>query len=195
MTEQSLEWTDKDSDDEEEEQSDETVSGDEGESSFNQDLSRLLQYRHWNISKALIDRMDSIEPITREHQEKIRSMQYQLTSETYVLRTSYRGYSFHTYRPSDLERKSSDYVQQTSMYTFFQKISVAQPTVSHECLMNIIERVQTTFNDLLCSKCITYQQYEHMHLHRSDVELSYLFFVVHIEKVNHPRLPSFFRSS
>ena len=50
--------------------------------------------------------------------------------------------------------------------------------------MNIIERVQTTFNDLLCSRRMTYQQYEHMRLNRSDVELNYLFFVLHIQKVN-----------
>ena len=124
MTEQSVEWTDKDSDGEQE-QSDDTLSSDEDEPSFDQELSQLLQYRDWNIPTELIGSMDSTEPLTKEHEQKIRSIRYQLTRENYVLRTSYRGYSFHMYRTSDLERKSSDFIQQTSMYTFIQKINVA----------------------------------------------------------------------
>jgi hypothetical protein len=128
--------------------------------------------------------MDSTQPISEQHKQKILSMRHQLIKENYVLRTSYKGYSFHMYSVSDFERQVSKYMKQRGIYAYIKNINIRKPAVSQTCLMNIIEQVRKTFDHLLCSDGITLRQFEQMQFNRSEVEFSYLYFALDTKKVN-----------
>ncbi|CAF1330250.1 unnamed protein product, partial [Rotaria sordida] len=80
-------------------------------------------------------------------------------------------------------------MNQTSCYSFIFKLSRNYPTASQNRLAKILERVETTLNNLFQSKSITEAQYMAMKIDRSTVRTNYLYFVSDTHKEGIPVQP------
>jgi hypothetical protein len=157
---------------------------DDNELSYHHRVPSILDELDWNDITELIDGMDAKpgmslleRQLARMHKNTILSMRRQLTQKKHVMRASYKGYSFHTYAAKEFEEKSSNYIKNTGIYTCIDEVDPKNPEVSQRCLMNIVQQVDTTLQDLLHSKSISDRQYVLMHPKRSIVRLNYLHFV------------------
>ncbi|CAF3277688.1 unnamed protein product [Rotaria sp. Silwood2] len=179
-----MEYSDEAQEEEEEEEEEDYIvdahdfNHDKDEFTFDEKLPQLLQYLDWQDCSQLINNIDSIDLKSEQFRERILSMRYQLIKENDVLRTSYKGYSLHMFRIKDFQRLSWDYIKQNSIYTLIKKINTTKPTVSQQCLMKIVEQVETTLDDLFCSDVITQRQYDQMRVSRFEAELHYLIFAL-----------------
>ena len=169
---------------------------DDDELSFHHQVPHIFRDLDWDDVSGLIERMDSgsiSEPtrhLARQQKQTILFKRRQFPNEKLVMRSSFKNYSFHPYPASEFERKSSEYLQQRGdTYSLVQKINTTNSDVSQQCLVDIVRRVETTLNELLCCKLITDQQYVLMHPHRFDVRLNYLYFVPDTGKEGVPLEP------
>ncbi|CAF4175225.1 unnamed protein product [Rotaria sordida] len=148
------------------------------EFSFNQETCQLLQYIDLNGFSKLIDYMDSADQINEHLKQGIPHIRDHFMKETYVLRTSYKGYSLHIFPSNDFEILCSNYIKSTDIYKFIQNMNTIELIERDKFLFNMVEQVETKLNDLFCSNCITQRQYDQMRISRSEVELSYLVFAL-----------------
>ena len=169
---------------------------DDDELSFHHQVPHIFRDVDWNDVAALIDRLDSgpmSEParhLAQQQKQTILFKRRQLVNEKLVMRPSFKGYSFHTYPAREFERKSSEYLEQREdTYRLVQNINATSPNVSQQCLTDIVRRVETTLQELLCCKLITDQQYAWMQPRRSDIRLNYLCFVPDTYKEGVPLEP------
>ncbi|CAF1425737.1 unnamed protein product [Rotaria sordida] len=80
-------------------------------------------------------------------------------------------------------------MNQTGCYSFIFKLSCNYPTASQNRLAKILERVETTLNNLFQSKSITEAQYMAIKIDRSTVRMNYLYFVSDTHKEGIPVQP------
>lgn len=159
------------------------------ELSFHHQVHDILQDVDWNDMPALIAHMDAgpmnedARRMAQLHKETILLERQKLIDGNKIMRASYNNLQFHEYPASDFKRKSFRYIKQSGIYKCIGEINEINPKVSQKCLTNIVEQVEHTLNDLLCSKIITARQYVHMHMNRSIVQLNYLYFVPDTEQV------------
>jgi len=159
------------------------------ELSFHHKVHDIIQDVDWNDMPALIDRLDAgpmsedARQMAQFHKHTILSVRQKLIDKNLIMRASYNSHTFHEYPASDFKRKSFEYIRQSSIYKFIEKINEMNPIVSQTCLTNIVEQVEHTLEDLLCSKLITARQYIHMRVNRSYVQLNYLYFVPDTDQV------------
>ncbi|CAF1434591.1 unnamed protein product [Adineta steineri] len=78
---------------------------------------------------------------------------------------------------------------QTNCYSFLFKLSRSYPHASQNRLANIVDRVETTLNNLFHSKSITETQYNLMKINRTSVRMNYLYFVSQTHKEGIPVQP------
>ena len=157
---------------------------DDHELSYHHRVPSILDELDWNDITEVMDGMDAKpgmslleRQLARMHKHTILSMRRQLTEKKQVMRASYKGYSFHTYPRKEFEEKSSNYIKNTGIYTCIDEVDPKNPEASQRCLMNIVQQVDTTLQNLLHSKSISDRQYVLMHPKRSIVRLNYLHFV------------------
>ncbi|CAF1494537.1 unnamed protein product [Adineta steineri] len=79
---------------------------------------------------------------------------------------------------------------QTNCYSFLFKRSRSYLHASQNRLANIVERVETTLNNLFHSKSITETQYNLMKINRTSVRMNYLYFVSQTHKEGIPVQPN-----
>ena len=136
-----------------------------------------------------IDDMDRT-PTNRYERQKASRDKHELISirrhlriNNLVLRPAYKSTGYHVYSASDFQRKVSQFIKQTDVYSLVHKISQSYPDSSQRCLANIVDRVETTLKNLFHSKCISEAQYMKMNVNRSMVRMHYLYFVADTYKV------------
>lgn len=154
------------------------------ELSYHHRVPSILDELDWKDITEFIHDMDAKpgmnlleRQLPRMHKHTILSMRRKLTQKKHIMRASYKGYSFHTYAAEEFQEKSSNYIKNTGIYTCIGGVDPKNPEVSQKCLMNIVQQVDTTLQDLLHSKSISDRQYVLMHPKRSIVRLNYLHFV------------------
>jgi hypothetical protein len=163
---------------------------DDSKLSYHHKVPSVLDDLDWNDITQMIHNMDSMpsmnlhaRQMARLHKQKILSMRHKLSKEKLMMRASYKGYSFHTYSAKEFQQKASNYIEKTGIYKFINDVNPNNPKVSQKCLKEVIERVDTTLNDLLHCKSITDTHYLLMHPKRSIIRLNYLHFVPDTYKV------------
>jgi hypothetical protein len=136
-----------------------------------------------------INEMDQI-PTNRYERQKASHDKHELLSirrhlgiNNLILRPAYKGTGYHLYSASDFQRKVSQFMTRTDVYSLVYKVSRSYPDSSQKCLANIVDRIETTLNNLFHSKCITEAQYMKMNINRSMVRMHYLYFVADTYKV------------
>ncbi|CAF1342751.1 unnamed protein product [Rotaria sordida] len=126
-------------------------------------------------------RLESITRFERRqacyYQGKIQQIRQQLRDENLILRPIYKDIGYHVESSNNFYNKVNQFMKQTSSYSLVFKVSRSCPTASQNRLANIVERVETTLNNLLHSKSITETQYMAMKIDRSTVRMNYLYFV------------------
>jgi hypothetical protein len=115
--------------------------------------------------------------------QKLLSIRRYLADNNLILRPAYKGTGYHLYSAGDFERKVTRFMAQTNVYSLVNKISRSYPYTSQKCLADIVNRVETTLNNLFHSKCITEVQYKKMNISRSTVRMHYLYFIADTYKV------------
>ncbi|CAF3824497.1 unnamed protein product [Rotaria sp. Silwood1] len=123
------------------------------------------------------------------YQEKLQQIRQQLTDENLILRPIYKDIGYHEESVDIFYKKVNQFMNQTSSYSFVFKLSRSYPTASQKRLANIVERVETTLNNLFESKSITEAQYMAMKINRSTVRMNYLYFVPDTHKEGIPVQP------
>ncbi|CAF4303229.1 unnamed protein product, partial [Rotaria sordida] len=111
------------------------------------------------------------------YQNKLQQIRQQLRNENLILRPIYKDIGYHVESSDDFYNKVNEFMNQTSSYSFVFKLSRSYPTASQNRLVKIVERVETTLNNLLHSKSITEAQHMTMKIDRSTVRMHYLNFV------------------
>ena len=88
------------------------------------------------------------------------------------------------FKAKDFQRKATGYITQIGIYSFIQHLKGQNSErITQQCLINIIDRAETTLYALFCSKCLTKFQYNTMKPNRSQVQLNYLYFVPETNQV------------
>ncbi|CAF1394029.1 unnamed protein product [Adineta steineri] len=90
-----------------------------------------------------------------DYREKIRSIRRQLAIHNLILRPIYKGIGYHLNSINIFQKKTFKFMTQTNCYSFLFKLSRSYPHASQNRLANIVERVETTLNNLFHSKSIT----------------------------------------
>ncbi|CAF1279231.1 unnamed protein product [Rotaria sordida] len=169
---------------------------DGNELSYHHKVHSIFEYYDWDEIIKIIDHMNSkanmtfvAREIAQVQKENILSMRRYLKKEKLIMRASYEGYSFHTYLAKEFQEKASNYIQQSGIYQFINEIDIKNSTISHNCLNNIIQEVETTLNQLLYSKSINYYQYVFMDPKRIHIQLNYLHFVPDTSEKGDPLQP------
>ncbi|CAF2830114.1 unnamed protein product [Rotaria sp. Silwood2] len=190
------------SDDEEEEEIDnrrfpidEDNEDDKWSSPSNNELShhhlepQCLKNVDWNDLNDFICSMNEEHVDEDEHKHiriekgRLLLLRSKLMEDNMILRATYKGTGFHLCPVDIFQQKSSDFMLRTGAYSLIQELNVENQNMSQECLANIVNRVETTLNDLLHSKSITNIQYANMNTNRLLVRLNYLYFVPETHKV------------
>jgi hypothetical protein len=117
------------------------------------------------------------------YKEKIRSIRRQLADDNLILRPIYKGIGYHLDSIHIFQRKVSEFIAQTSCYSFVSNLSRFYSHPSHHRLADIVEQVETTLDNLFHSKSITETQYKMMKIDRTLVRMNYLYFVSETHKV------------
>ena len=163
---------------------------DNNELSYHHKVPSIINDLDWDDVTQLIHQMDAkpgmsfnARQMARQHKQKILTMRRQLAKEKLIMRASYKGYSFHTYSANQFQQRALNYIEKTGIYHFINTINPSDPKISHQCLNEMIQQVDTTLNNLLASKSITDAQYVLMRPQRSIIRLNYLHFVPDTSKV------------
>ncbi|CAF4412407.1 unnamed protein product [Rotaria sp. Silwood2] len=117
------------------------------------------------------------------YQEKLQEIRQQLKKENLILRPIYKDIGYHVESVNTFHNKVNQFMNQTNSYSFVFKLSRSYPTASQNHLAKIVERVETTLNNLLSSTSINETQYMAMKIDRSTVQINYLYFVSDTHKV------------
>ncbi|CAF3719517.1 unnamed protein product, partial [Rotaria sp. Silwood1] len=123
------------------------------------------------------------------YQDKLRQIRQQLKDKNLILRPIYKDIGYHVESINTFNNKVNQFLNQTSSYSLVFKLSRSYPTASQNYLAKIVERVETTLNNLLQSKSITEAQYMAMKINRSTVRMNYLYFVSDTHKEGIPVQP------
>lgn len=116
--------------------------------------------------------------------ELLLSIHYGLKKHKIILRASYKGDGFHAFQAKYFHRKASIYMKKMRVYSVIQQLNGPYPEIiTQRCLANIVDRVETTLDDLYNSKCLSNVQHAMMDIQRAQVQLNYLYFVPEIYKV------------
>ncbi|CAF1199715.1 unnamed protein product [Rotaria sordida] len=156
-------------------------SSDDSDNDNDNDDDKEITYHHketssdknidWSDSSYLThdDRLQSMTRFERRqacyYQAKIQQIRQQLRNENLILRPIYKDIGYHV------------------------ELSRSYPTASQNRLAKIVERVETTLNNLLHSKSITEAQHMTMKIDRSTVRMHYLNFVSDTHKEGIPVQP------
>ncbi|CAF1454886.1 unnamed protein product, partial [Rotaria sordida] len=157
-------------------------SSDDSDNDNDNDDDKEITYHHketssdknidWSDSSYLThdDRLQSMTRFERRqacyYQAKIQQIRQQLRNENLILRPIYKDIGYHV------------------------ELSRSYPTASQNRLAKIVERVETTLNNLLHSKSITEAQHMTMKIDRSTVRMHYLNFVSDTHKEGIPVQPT-----
>ncbi|CAF2845097.1 unnamed protein product [Rotaria sp. Silwood2] len=120
---------------------------------------------HWSDSSSLTHdvRLQSMTRFERRqacyYQEKLQQIRQQLRDENLILRPIYNDIGYHVESVHTFYNKVNRFMNRTNSYSLIFKLSRSYPTASKNCLAKIVERVETTLNNLLHSKSITETQY------------------------------------
>jgi hypothetical protein len=117
------------------------------------------------------------------YKAKLLSIRRQLTNNNLILRPIYKGTGYHLDSIHTFQNKVSQFMTQTSSYSLVFKLSRSYSNASQTRLANIVERVETTLDNLFRSKSITETQYMTMKINRLLVRMNYLYFVSDTHKV------------
>ena len=138
----------------------------------------------WNDLTDVIRALDSgpmdeqSRALARHHKQNLLSIRHKLKRNNAVIRGSYRGNSLHTYRANDFHRKAAFYMAQIGIYSLIRKLNGRHPEhITQSCLINIVDRVETTLDDLYRSGSLNEFKLTCMELDRAQVQLNYLYFV------------------
>ncbi|CAF4296692.1 unnamed protein product, partial [Adineta steineri] len=124
-----------------------------------------------------------------DYREKIRSIRRQLAIHNLILRPIYKGIGYYLDSINIFQKKTCKFMTQTNCYSFLFKLSRSYPHASQNRLANIVDRVETTLNNLFHSKSITETQYNLMKINRTSVRMNYLYFVSQTHKEGIPVQP------
>ncbi|CAF4753527.1 unnamed protein product, partial [Rotaria sp. Silwood2] len=116
------------------------------------------------------------------HQENIQQIRRQLINENLILRPIYKDIGYHVESMDTFYNKVNQFMNQTKSYSIMFKLSRSHPTASQNHLAKMVERIETTLNNLLSSKSINETQYMAMKIDRSTVRMNYLYFVSNTHK-------------
>lgn len=151
--------------------------------------SQNLKDLDWWEVPYYIKGMDQISTNRYERQKAshekhdLLSIRHHLATNNLFLLPAYKGTGYHVYSAGDFQPKVSEFMARTDVYSFICKLSRSHPYTSQECLVNIVNCIETTLNNLLHSQCITEAQYTEMNINRSMVRMHYLYFVADTNKV------------
>lgn len=163
---------------------------DDNELSYHHKVPDILDNRDWNDMTDIIRTMDSEPGMSlsarqqaKYHKNNLLSIRRKLVKENLIVRTIYKGYSSYIGSANEFQQKSSKYIKQIGIYLFINNVNPRNPSVSQQCLNNIIKQVVITFNYLLSSKLISNKQCILMYPNLSCIRLNYLYFVPDTSKV------------
>jgi hypothetical protein len=166
---------------------DESDMNDDEDLSFHHRAPRSLDNMDWNDLTDLISALDSgpmdeqSRALARNHKKNLLGIRHKLKRHNALMRCSYRGNGIHMYRVKDFHRKAAAYMTQMGMYSLVRKLTGPYPEhITQNCLLNIVERVKTTLDDLYRSGSLNEFQLTCMDLCRAQVQLNYLYFVPEI---------------
>lgn len=117
------------------------------------------------------------------YKEKLRSIRRQLAIDKLILRPIYKDVGYHLDSMHTFQKKVSEFMVQASYYSFVCKLSRFHPYDSQTRLVDIVQTVETTLDNLFHSKSITEAQYKMMKIDRTLVRMNYLYFVSETHKV------------
>jgi hypothetical protein len=163
---------------------------DDEQLSIHHRVPMVLQTMDWNDLTDYIRDMDS-GPMSQQSREEARrekqtllSIRHKLKRNNTILRGAYKGNGFHFYQANDFRRKAANYMSQMDIYSLIRKLNGRNPKhITQNCLLNIVNRVETTLDDLCRSKSLTEFQHTCMNPSRAQVQLNYLYFVPETDKV------------
>ena len=116
--------------------------------------------------------------LARYHKQNLLSIRHKLKRNNALIRGSYRGNSLHTYPAKDFHRKAAAYMAQMGIYSLIRKLNGRHPEhITQNCLANIVDRVETTLDELYRCGSLTEFQLTCMDRGRAQVQLNYLYFV------------------
>ena len=157
---------------------------DDEDLSFHHRAPRDLDNVDWNDLTDIIRALDSgpmdeqSRALARRDKQNLLSIRHKLKRNNALMRGSYRGNSVHTYCVKDFHRKASAYMRRMGIYSLVRKLNGRYPEhITQTCLLNIVERVETTLDDLHRSGSLTVFQVTSMDFIRAQVQLNYLYFV------------------
>ena len=143
-----------------------------------------LDNMDWNDLTDVIRALDSgpmseqSRALVRHHKQNLLAIRHKLKRNNAIIRGSYRGNSLHTYRAKDFHQKAETYMTQMGIYSLIRKLNGRYPEqITQNCLADIVDRVETTLDDLDRSGSLTEFQLTCMDLSRAQVQLNYLYFV------------------
>ncbi|CAF4558298.1 unnamed protein product [Rotaria sp. Silwood2] len=123
------------------------------------------------------------------YQEKLQEIGQQLRKENLILQPIYKDIGYHVESKNTFYNKVKQFMYQNKSYSIIFQLSRSSPTVSQNHLAKMVERIETTLNNLLCSKSINERQYMAMKIDRSTVRMNYLYFVSDTHKEGIPVQP------
>ena len=158
--------------------------------SFHHRAPRDLDNVDWNDLTDIIRALDSgpmdeqSRALARRDKQNLLSIRHKLKINNALMRGSYRGNSLHTYCAKDFHRRGAACMRRMGIYSLVRKLNGRYPEhITQTCLLNIVERVETTLDDLHHSGSLTVFQVTCMDLSRADVQLNYLYFVPETDRV------------
>ncbi|CAF2845146.1 unnamed protein product [Rotaria sp. Silwood2] len=123
------------------------------------------------------------------YHEQLQEVRQQLRNENLILPPIYKDIGYHMEPVNTFHHKVNQFMNQTNSYSFVFKLSRSYPTASQNHLAKMVERIETTLNNLLTSKSINETQYMAMKIDRSTVRMNYLYFVSDTHKEDIPVQP------
>ena len=142
-----------------------------------------VPYFVWDISWAPLPNRHVYREFSY-YKEKIRSIRRRLADDHLILRPIYKDIGYHLDSIHTFDKKVSEFMAQASCYySFVYKLSRSHSHGSQSRLVDIVQTVETTLDNLFHSKSITEAQYKMMKIDRTLVRMNYLYFVSETHKV------------
>lgn len=147
-------------------------------------VSLTLQNMDWDDLKNIIYHLDvaPMDQATRQMMSQTKqillSIRQQLKKHNIILRLSYKGDSYQMFKTNYFQQLSASYIADKETYCLVQKLTGQNPeTLTQQCLMAIVHRVETTLSDLNRAGYLNSVQYTRLMSNRSVIQMHYLYFV------------------
>jgi hypothetical protein len=147
-------------------------------------MPSALENLDWNDLTASLKHVDFDTMNAQQRDEARRAIplmlliREQLTKKKLILRAAYRGNTFHLFTQRYFQHKASKYMRKMQVDSRVRKLTGRCPErTTQRCLLQIVDRVETTFDQMHQKLCLNAVQRAVMDVRRRQVQLNYLYFV------------------